>query len=403
MSTPEPASPTPAFLPYGRQTIDGDDVAAVSAALRGDLITGGPFVAAFESALQDATGAAHAIACSSGTAALHMAVAGLGLGPGSVCVAPAVTFLSTANAPAFVGARVAFADVDPETGLMTADTLARALHGLGGRADAILAVHLGGLIADLEGLSDQAARAGAVLLEDACHAIGGEGPTGRVGGCARSAAATFSFHPVKTVCAGEGGAVTTPDGALAERMRRFRNHAVRRDPEAFSMPEEAFEAGAPNPWWYEMDALGHNYRMSDVHAALGMSQLVKLPRFAARRRRLTALYRDALAPLRETVMAPPAQPDVTPCPHLFTVRIDFAALGVSRRRVMERLKARGVGSQVHYIPVPWQPWWRDRVGPLALPGAEAWYRRALSLPLFPAMNDHDPKRVVDALQESLHP
>lgn len=381
------------FLPYGRQTIEDDDVAAVAAALRGDFLTTGPTVERFEQAFANEVGAAHAVACSNGTAALHMAMLAAGIGPGDVCIAPSITFLATASCAAYVGADVVFADVDPDSGLMTPDTLAEALTRTEGRrVRAVLPVHLRGDVCDLPALAELAGAAGAILVEDAPHALGSSRHDGnavsRVGDCAFSAMTTFSFHPVKTIATGEGGMVTTNDPDLAAALRRFRSHGMTRAPGA-------------DPWVYEMAEPGFNYRLPDINCALGLSQLAKLERFAARRRTLAALYETALSSLAPTVRLATRPEGSDPVLHLLTVLIDFAAAGVSRRAVVEALAARGIGSQVHYIPVHTQPWWRARNGDLDLPGANAWYARCLSLPLFPAMTDGDVARVVDALAEAL--
>jgi UDP-4-amino-4,6-dideoxy-N-acetyl-beta-L-altrosamine transaminase len=381
------------MLPYGRQTIEDDDIAAVAQALRGDFLTTGPTVEAFERAFAETVGARHAVACANGTAALHLAMLALEVGPGDAIVAPSITFLATANCARFVGAEVVFADVDPTTGLMTPQTLAEALARLDGRRlRAVLPVHLRGDAADLPGLKALAEASGAVLVEDAPHALGTRvnfgNEAGLIGDCAYSAMATFSFHPVKTIATGEGGMVTTNDPAMAERLRRLRSHGMVR-------PEGA------DPWWYEMPEVGFNYRLPDILCALGLSQLAKLDRFAARRRALAARYETALAPLARLVRpaARPAWSD--PVLHLMSVLIDFEAAGRSRRQVVETLKARGVGTQVHYIPVHTQPYYRQRYGELDLPGARAWYERCLSLPLYPGMEDADVDRVAEALAEAL--
>jgi UDP-4-amino-4,6-dideoxy-N-acetyl-beta-L-altrosamine transaminase len=395
------------FLPYGRQTIEDDDLAAVAAALKADLLTTGPRVEAFEAAFAAAVGARHAVACANGTAALHLAMAALDVGPGQVVIAPAITFVATANCARFLGAEVVFADVDPDTGLMTPASLAEALGRLDGRRlAAVLPVHLAGHAADLPAISALAAAHGAVVVEDACHALGSEMAfaqgTERVGDGRHSAMACFSFHPVKTIATGEGGMVTTNDAALARRLALLRSHGITRDPSAFRAPEMSLDAdGAPNPWAYEMQALGFNYRLPDVLCALGLSQLGKLPRFVARRRELAVRYRELLAPLAPLVWAAAAPAWSDPALHLFVALIDFAAAGASRKQVMAAMARRGIGTQVHYIPVCRQPYYRERYGEIVLPGAEAWYARALSLPLFPAMADGDPARVVEALTAAL--
>lgn len=384
---------TEMILPYGRQTIEDDDIAAVAEALRADFLTTGPTVEAFERAFAETVGARHAVACANGTAALHLAMLALKVQPGEVVIAPSITFLATANCARYVGADVVFADVDPDTGLMTPATLADALERVGGRRlRAVLPVHLRGDAAELPALEALARDAGAVLVEDAPHAVGTTMRFGNVsevvGDVRHSAMATFSFHPVKTIATGEGGMVTTNDPALAERLRVMRSHGMVR-------PEGC------EPWWYEMPEPGFNYRLPDILCALGLSQLKKLPRFADRRRGLAALYRDALAPLAPVVRlaAQPAWSD--PVLHLMVALIDFEAVDKTRREVVDALKARGVGSQVHYIPVHRQPYYRELYGALDLPGAEAWYARCLSLPLYPGMEDGDVEKVAAALKDVL--
>jgi UDP-4-amino-4,6-dideoxy-N-acetyl-beta-L-altrosamine transaminase len=380
-------------LPYGRQTIEDDDISAVVEALKSDFLTTGPLVEAFETAFAETVGARHAVACSNGTAALHLAMLALDVQPGEVVIAPSITFLATANCARYVGAEVVFADVDPMSGLMTPETLAQALTRVGDRKlRAVLPVHLRGDAADLPGLAALANSAGAVLVEDAPHALGTTMTFGnvaeRVGDARHSAMATFSFHPVKTIATGEGGMVTTNDSALAERLRTMRSHGMIRP------------VGA-DPWWYEMPEPGFNYRLPDILCALGLSQLAKLPRFAARRRTLAKAYETALAPLAPVVRiaARPAWSD--PVLHLMCVLIDFEAAGLSRRQVVEKLREYGIGTQVHYIPVHRQPYYRERYGALDLPGAEAWYARCLSLPLYPGMADGDVGRAVEALRAVL--
>ena len=381
------------LLPYGRQTIEDDDVAAVAAALKDDFLTTGPRVAAFETAFAEAVGARHAVACANGTAALHLAMLALGVGEGEVCIVPSITFLATANCARYVGAEVVFADVDPDTGLMTPATLAEAVGRAAGRKiAAVLPVHLRGDVAELPALREIADAAGAALVEDACHAVGSrmtfDNAPASVGDGRWGDLAVFSFHPVKTLTTAEGGMVTTADAGLAERLGRLRSHGMVR-------PEGA------DPWWYEMPELGFNYRLPDVLCALGQSQLAKLPRFVARRRALARRYEAAFAALGPVVRLARRPAWSEPALHLMVALIDFAAAGKSRAEMTAALKARGVGSQVHYIPVHRQPYYRARYGALELPGAEAWYARCLSLPLYPAMDDADVDRVAEALAEVL--
>ena len=384
----------PAFLPYGRQTIEDDDVAVVAAALRRDMLTTGPLVERYEREFAEATGAVHAVACNSGTAALHLAMLALGFGPGHAAIVPSMTFLSTANAVRMTGAEVLFADVDADTGLMTPETFAAACERARGdqKVKAALPVHLNGQICDMTSLARIAEVRGISLVEDACHALG----ISNVGATLYSSMACFSTHPVKAIATGEGGVVTTTDEPLARRMRALRNHGMTRDPGEFENTDFAFDGGAANPWYYEMHEVGWNYRMPDVLCALGSSQLRKLDRFHRRRAEIAAVYDRLLAPLA---------PALRPVPHgnrprgwhLYVVLIDFAALGTTRAQLMNALRTRGIGTQVHYIPVHRQPCYRLRYGAPSLPGADAYYARCLSIPMYPAMSENDVHRVADAL------
>ena len=414
MAGPRPVDPP--FLSYGRQSVEEEDIAAVTAVLRGDWLTQGPAVAGFERALALRVGAAEAVACANGTAALRLAYAALGVGPGDAVVVPSNTFLATASAARHAGAEVAFADVDPDSGLMgvaeAAAAIARARNA-GWRVRALAPVHYAGQTAPMAALAALAQAEGLALVEDACHAIGTvdlsgghEVPVGAGWPEVKAGSLTvFSFHPVKTIAAGEGGAVTGNDPALMARVRRLCNHGMMREPQAgegFADPDAALDAeGNLNPWYYEMAEPGFNHRLSDIHAALVLSQLGRLDRFVDRRARLMALYAGRLAPLAPLVRPPALVPWCRPAWHLCAARIDFDAAGRSRSAVMAALRALGVGTQVHYIPVHRQPYWRRRYGDLALPGAMAHYAHTLSLPLFPAMADSDVDRVAAALERAL--
>ena len=396
------------FLPYGRHCVEEDDVAAVAEVLRGGTLTTGPVVAAFEHALAAVVSAPAAVACANGTAALHLAAMSVDLGPGDAAVVPAITFLATANAIRLTGAEVVFADVDPDTGLMGADHMAAALERAGAaRIRAAFPVHLAGQPAPMEEIAELADEHGITIVEDACHAIGSTNTTrggvaAPVGQADHGGLAVFSFHPVKTIAMGEGGAVTGENQALLERVRLLRNHGMTREPASFTEHDLAFDAGgAVNPWHYEMGVPGLNYRASDIHCALGLSQLAKLARFSERRRALVAAYDARIAALAPLVRPLSRRAGCAPVWHLYVVLIDFAAAGVSRRLVMEALHAEGIGSQVHYIPVNRQPYYRQRYGGHELPGATAYFERCLSLPLYPAMEDSDVDRVVRALARSL--
>ncbi len=397
------------FLPYGRHLIEEDDIAAVASVMRGEALTGGPAVAAFEEALIKATGAGHAVVCGNGTEALHLAVLAAGIGPGDWVICPAITFLATANCARYVGAEVVFADVEPDSGLISEASAKEAAARAGGAVKAVLPVDLAGQFGDLPALATLARREGWVVIEDACHAIGtsyefGDGTVGAVGDGRWSDLTVFSFHPVKTVAMGEGGAITTNTGALAARMASLRSHGMVRAAEAFIEPAQAFAAdGSAHPWYYEMQELGFNYRACDLQCALGLSQMAKLKRFTARRRHLAALYDQHLATLAPWVRPLARTRGVTASWHLYSVLIEFEHFALSRDLVVKRLHAAGIGTQVHYIPVPWQPYYRQRYGHAALPGAERYYARTLSLPLFPAMDERDIDRVIEALTRALEP
>ncbi len=398
------------FLPYGRQLIEEDDVAAVAEVLRGDWLTTGPAVAAFEKALCEVTGAAHAVACANGTAALHLAALALRLSPGDRVIVPSITFLATANAVRLVGGEVVFADCDPDSGLMEAPQLDAAIRQAGtegGPLKAVFPVHMAGQCAALADIAEVASRHGLAVVDDAAHAIGSryltpQGGARPIGDGRLTAMTTFSFHPVKTIAMGEGGAVTTNDAALAQDLRHLRSHGMLRDAERMQNADLAFDAtGELNPWYYEMPEIGLNYRITDIQCALGLSQIKKLDRFVARRRALVRRYDERLAELAP-LLRPIAKSEASEAAwHLYAVLIDFEAAGVSRAVVMERLRARGIGTQVHYIPVHLQPYYRERYGAQRLPGAERYYARTLSLPLFASMQDADVDRVVEALRLAL--
>lgn len=388
------------ILPYGRQLIEDDDIAAVAAVLRSDYLTTGPAVTDFETAFAAATGAQHALSCSNGTAALHLIALAIGLGPGTCAIVPSITFLATANAVRLAGAEVVFADVHPRSGLLTADAVRDAASRATLPIKAVFPVHLAGQTVDMEGIAAVARELGILVIEDACHAIGTsyrtcDGIMHPVGACAHSAAAAFSLHPVKTIAAGEGGVVTTGDDEIARRVALLRNHGMVRQPPYTS--DLAYAAdGEPNPWYYEMPEPGFNYRFSDIQAALALSQLRKLDRFARRRRELVARYDRLLASVNH-IRPTDRTPDCEPVWHLYQVLIDFPALNLDRASVMQRLRDRGIGTQVHYIPVHRQPYYMARYPGLDLPGCDAFYAGSLSLPLFASLSDSDVDSVVSAL------
>jgi UDP-4-amino-4,6-dideoxy-N-acetyl-beta-L-altrosamine transaminase len=357
-------------IPYGRQLLDDDDVAAVVAALRSDWLTCGPRIEEFEAALCAHTGATHAVAFANGTAALHAALSVAGIGPGDRVLTSPLSFAASATCARYVGATAGFVDIDPKT--LNLDPAAV------GACDALVAVHYAGLPVDLAALTTRPR----VIVEDAAHALGASTHDGPVGNCARSDLCTFSFHPVKAITTGEGGAVTTNSAGLAEALRRFRSHGMVKRPEL-------------GGWYYEIDSVAYNYRITDVQAALGISQLAKLDRYVARRNELADRYRELLAPL-PLDLPPEAPPGVRHAYHLFAVRVP------ERRAVYDAMHAAGIGVQVHYVPIYKHPLYADTgVSAADFPETEHAYEGLLSLPLHPGLTESDQDHVVEVLTRCL--
>jgi UDP-4-amino-4,6-dideoxy-N-acetyl-beta-L-altrosamine transaminase len=379
------------LIPYGRQTISEADIAAVVEVLRSPWLTQGPAVPAFEQALTAAVGAGHAVAVNSATSALHLACLALGLGPGDLLWTSPITFVASANCGRYCGASVDFVDIDPATGLLCLEALESKL------ADAarhhrlpklIVPVHLAGTSCPMQPLNELVRPYGVRIIEDASHAVGARYQHRPVGSCPHSDIAVFSFHPVKIITTAEGGAATTNDPDLAQQMALLRSHGITKDP-------AAFEFEPAGPWSYEQQRLGYNYRLTDLQAALGLSQLQRLPEIVAERNRLWARYQALLAPLPVQPLHVPA--DTLSALHLGVIRLpgDDSA---RHRRLFEGLRAAGIGVQLHYSPVHLQPDYR-RLGfkPGDFPQAEAYARSAISLPLFPGLTEAEQDRVVETL------
>ena len=372
----------PDTIPYGRQWVDDDDIAAAIEVLRSDYLTTGPAVARFEEAITGVTGAEHAVAVNSGTSALHAMYAAAGIGPGDEIVTSPLTFAATANAALYLGAHVRFVDVEPDTGNLDP---ARIEDAITERTKAIVPVDFAGHPADYDRIRPIADRHGVQLLADAAHSLGATYKGRNVGTLAD--ASEFSFHPVKPITTAEGGAVVTNDPELARRAARFRTHGITKDADDLEHTDEG-------PWWYEQHDLGFNYRLTDVQAALGTSQVQKLGRFIDRRRAIAAAYDSTLADL-DGIERPARRENVEPGWHLYVIRTRDPA---QRRPLFERLRASGLGVQVHYLPVYWHPYYAAlgfRRG--ECPNAEAFYASAISIPMYPRMTDDD----VDAVAERL--
>ena len=369
------------LLPYGRQTIEEDDIKAVSDVLRSDWLTTGPNIAAFERAFADYVGAPDAVAVSSGTAALHAAIYALGVSSGDEVIVPAMTFAASANCVVYQGGTPVFADVEADTLLLDPQQVEAKITP---RTRAIVAVDYAGQPCEYAALRELTKRRGIALLSDACHAIGGTYNEQKVGTLADLNA--FSLHPVKHFTTGEGGLVTTADAELARRLRVFRNHGITSD------HRQRESAGS---WFYEMVDLGFNYRLTDFQCALGMSQLRKLDGWVERRQQIAARYDRAFA---ETTAVRPlsVRAEVSHAYHLYVIRLNTERLRVDRARIFAALRAEGIGVNVHYIPVHLHPFYRHRfdTAPGLCPVAEAAYEQILSLPLFPQMTESDTDDVI---------
>lgn len=392
------------MIPYGKQSINSSDLDCVQRALESDWLTTGPQVEAFEQAFSKRIGAKHAVAVCNGTAALHLTMLACGIGPGDRVVTSPNTFLASANAAAFVGAIPDFSDIDPVTYCLNPDVLEQNWLE---DTRAIVAVDYAGQTAEMPRLAEIAHNRNAVVIEDACHAVGGQfeynDKMWHVGGNPWADVTTFSFHPVKSMTTGEGGMLVTDDDEIAERARVLRNHGMTREADRFQSLGADGPLAEQGPWYYEMHSLGYNYRITDIQCALGISQLQRLDTLLQRRREIVANYNEAfseLPHLRIPQLRNPHDREFTAW-HLYTVLIDFEKLVTTRTEFMLQLKGQGVGSQVLYIPVHLQPWYRNTYGygPGKCPVAESIYPQMLSLPLYPAMTDNDVSTVIETVTQ----
>ncbi|ROM71351.1 UDP-4-amino-4,6-dideoxy-N-acetyl-beta-L-altrosamine transaminase [Pseudomonas brassicacearum] len=384
------------MIPYGRQNLDQADIDAVVAVLQSDWLTQGPTLEHFEEAMAKRCQAAYAVAVCNATAALHIACLAAGLGPGDRLWTTPNTFLASANCGRYCGARVDFVDIDPLTWNLDACALAAKLEEAerdGTLPKVLVAVAFSGQSCDMRKIAQLSERYGFTVIEDASHAVGAS-YAGRPVGCGEFASMTvFSFHPVKIITSGEGGMVLTNRPELAQRLQRLRSHGMTRDAQQMTEPSHG-------PWYYQQIELGFNYRMTDLQAALGLSQLNKLDDFIARRRERVARYNHLLAAL--PLVLPGLQPEAESAWHLYVVRLQLDSITLGHRQVFEGLRAAGIGVNLHYIPVHLQPYYRD-LGFAAgdFPQAERYYAEAISLPMFPTLSDEQQDYVVEQLRQLL--
>lgn len=398
------------YIPYGKQCIDEDDIQSVIAVLRSDWLTQGPMIEAFERTLAEYCGAKYAVAVNSGTSALHIACLAAGIESGDEVITSPITFVASANCVVYCGGIPVFADINKDTYNIDPFEIRKKITS---KTKAAIPVHFAGLPYDMEAIRRIADEHDLIIIEDACHALGAEYRQGdkwfRVGSCSHSDMTVFSFHPVKHITTGEGGAVLTNNEKFYEKLLLFRNHGITKDPEKFINKDLAFQLNSesltlnPNPWYYEIQELGFNYRITDIQCALGLSQLKKLNAFIIRRREIAKMYNESFKDVRfiKTPIEPETKKSVY---HLYVLQIDFEKLDKSRNVIMKRLLDQGISTQVHYIPVHLQPYYRSRFGfrPGDYPVAETYYSRTLTLPLYPGMTDKDITKVINSVERCAH-
>ena len=378
------------MIGYGHQYIDDSDIEAVVKVLISDYLTQGPSVTAFEKKICEITGAKYCVSVSNATAGLHIAVAALELGENAEGITTPNTFLASSNCMVYNNVKPVFADINPVTYNIDPTEIENHITD---KTKLLIPVHFAGLPCEMDRISAIAKKHNLHVIEDAAHAIGSQYADGSyVGNCKYSDMTVFSFHPVKTITTGEGGAVTTNDENLYQKLCMLRSHGTTKD--------EKFLTKNPGSWYYEMQSLGFNYRMTDMQAALACSQLAKLDFFKKRRREVVAAYNQAFSEMK--YLKTPTEPKgVSSCFHLYAVQIDFAALGKTRSQVMQELREKEIGTQVHYIPVPTQPFYKENYGYKEgdYPAAEKYYEQELSLPLYPGLSEEDIASVIKAVKE----
>ncbi len=387
------------FLPYSRQNIDNNDIKCVIKVLKSDFVTQGPNIIKFEKEFAKYTGAKYAVACATGTAALHLSCIALGIKNKSTVLTSAVTFVASANCAEFLGANVDFVDIDKDTYCLDINELKKKLKQK--KIDLVIPVHLCGHSSDMMEIYKLKKKYKFKIIEDSCHALGGKYNNFKVGSCRYSDISTFSFHPVKPITTGEGGMITTNDKKIYQKLILYRSHGIHRIAKNFKHKNLAFDKNnIPNRWYYEMKELGFNYRMTDIQAALGISQLKKLNFFTKKRNDIAKIYNDNFKNSK-LLKKPYTQKTILHSYHLYTILINFQKLDINKNRLMEILSENNIGTQVLYIPVFLQPYYKRKYNykPKNFPNAMKYYENALSIPIFPDLNKKEQKFIISKIKE----
>jgi len=386
------------MIPYGKHYIDQEDINAVIKVLKSDNLTQGSLIAVFEKEISKYVGAKYSVVVTSCTAGLHMASIVAKMHKGKVLLTSPITFVATANSALFCGAETIFADIDSSTINISTDSIKKVI--LKNKIHAIAPVHFGGLPCDVKKIKEIADKVGAIIYEDAAHAFGASFPDGsKVGSCKYSDMTVFSFHPVKSITTGEGGAITTNDKKIYEQLMRLRNHGLEKNQENFQLKNNSFTNDLNSPWYYEMQELGYNYRITDIQCALGLSQLKKIDKFIKRRRELAKKYDLAFENLKN---CEPIQKNMRnfSSNHLYVLKINFKKLGKTKERLMEEFKSAEIITQVHYIPVISHPYFQIKNYKNSnFPNSYNYYNSALSIPLFYALTDKQQSYVIDQVKK----
>ena len=387
------------MIPYGKHYIDEDDIQAVIKVLRSGSLTQGSTIKEFEDSVAKYVGAKYAVAVSSATAGLHLASIAAGVSPGNNLITSPISFVASANAGIYAGGSVAFADIDPNTLNISPLALKETLKKTS-NTKAIIPVHFGGLPCDTESIKKIADDNGSYVIEDAAHSLGATYPDGqKVGCCSNSLMTVFSFHPVKVIAAGEGGMITTNEETVYRNLLRLRSHGINKLDDNFQIPKQGYTNGLLNPWYYEMQELGFHYRITDIQCSLALSQLKKLDTFIKRRRELVLCYDEAFSSFKNLCPAQISGRGYSGH-HLYILKINFDQIGLSRSELMTELRSRGIGSQVHYIPIPRHPYYQNMgIDPDQFLAAEEYYSKALSIPLFYSLTSEQQKKVISTLTE----